>query len=133
MQSNRKPRLLALALALLPVTLFSEPALAGGLKIFISSGHHGGYGHHYSYRTRPGFALSYGTGSRHYGNGYYSRPRSYYGHRSYSRPYSYYHHRPHRYKSWGNHSYQHGYRDGYHDGSRRHHRHKRKHCLGRHC
>lgn len=131
MQSIRKP--LVLALALLPITLFSEGALAGGLKIFISSGHYGGHGHHYSYRTRPGFALSYGTGSHYYGRSYYSRPYSYYGHKSYSRPYGYHHYKPH-YKSRGNHSYRHGYRDGYHDGSRsRHHGYKRKHCLGRHC
>lgn len=122
------------ALCLLPLAMFSQNAAAGGLKIFVSSGHGYHHGHqshysHHSYRTRPGFALSYGTGSRYYGSRHHNfKHYKHKGYKKYSRPHSYYHNNASRY----NHSYKHGYRDGYrHGGHKKHHRQKRKHKLGR--
>lgn len=129
MQLIHKP--LILALALLPLTLFGQSAQAGGLKLFISSGHYSGHSYHHSYRTRPGFALSYGTGGHYYGRSHYSRPYAYHGRHSYARPYKY-HSRRHHYTPRHNYSYKHGYRRGHHDGGHNRHRgHKRKHCIGR--
>ncbi|MCS3902607.1 hypothetical protein J2T55_000611 [Methylohalomonas lacus] len=124
-----------LAAGLLPLMAISTPASAGDIKLFISSGH-GGHGYHHNYRTRPGFALSYGSGGHYRGKHYrhYKAPKShyygksygyrkaypsghYYGHSGYGRSHSYYHDRAKRYSY--KHGYRHGYRDGRYDERRR--------------
>lgn len=140
---------LILGAGLLPLLLTSTPASATGVRLYLSSGHVG-HGYHHSYRTRPGFALSYGSGSHYYGGRYhhkhykhykhYKPPRAYYygkpygykkiypsrsvyGYPGYGRPFSYYHDNARRY----NHSYKHGYRHGYHDGR---YSYRRRHKVG---
>ncbi len=137
---------LIFGISLVPLLVISTPVSAADVKLYLSSGH-GGHGYHHSYRTRPGFALSYGSGGHYYGGhhkykrkhyGHYKPPRAYYygkpygykkaypsrsvyGYPGYGKSFSHYHDNARRY----NDGYKHGNRHGHHGG-----RHRGKHKLG---
>lgn len=132
------------AISLVPLFLFSQAATAGDLRIFVGSGYGSSQGYHHDYRTRSGFALSYGVGGRfdrghHDRHGHHNfkpyrynfkrphdyKPDKHHGYRGYGRPFSYYHDNAARYR----HDYSKGYRHGYRDG-RQQQRRESHHQLG---